>query len=179
MVKYHYQISREGMGGFLCPPGDPHHTHSVRSSNGDDLMSLSSAVDCEWLPVGVVARVRKLLDDAHPVESSGWVEMIYGYFRNMWTSDGQTWGSTTDLISDSSGERPADHHAAVVWIRKWFPSHAPRVDLIANPGKGYGSWPCSKCGTPVQYEASVDALAVFAKRRSGGDICDKGGAHER
>lgn len=78
-------------------------------------------------------------------------------------------------------------HAAVACVRRYFPDHQPRLDLIENPGKGYGSWPCSKCGEKVQYEAKLDAYAIVSTRVSGSGMthwsykteCDKGGKHER
>lgn len=57
-----------------------------------------------------------------------------------------------------------ERHAAVAYIREHFPAHEPRVDLIENPGKGYGSWPCTKCGEKVQYEAKFDAHTVVSTR---------------
>jgi hypothetical protein len=79
-----------------------------------------------------------------------------------------------------------ERHAAVACIRQYFPDHTPRLDLIENPGKGYGSYPCDKCGESVQYEAKFDALAVVSTRLAGSGItqwsyktdCDKGGNHE-
>ncbi|MFD6934688.1 hypothetical protein ACFWAP_00835 [Streptomyces goshikiensis] len=78
-----------------------------------------------------------------------------------------------------------ERHAAVACIREYFPEHEPRLDLIADPSKGYGSWPCSKCGERVQYEAKFDAYAVVTTRLSGSGItqwfygreCTDGGAH--
>ncbi|MER6605726.1 hypothetical protein ABT282_07370 [Streptomyces sp. NPDC000927] len=78
-----------------------------------------------------------------------------------------------------------ERHAAVAHIREYFPDHEPRVDLIENPGKGYGSYPCDKCGEKVQYEAKFDKLAIVSTRasRSGvtqwsyGTECAKGGDH--
>lgn len=59
---------------------------------------------------------------------------------------------------------PPERHAAVALIREYFPDHEPRVDLINNPGKGYGAYPCSKCGEVVQYEARFDAHAILHTR---------------
>lgn len=76
-------------------------------------------------------------------------------------------------------------HAAVTHIRRYVPDHAPRVDLITNPGKGYGSHPCDTCGERVQYEERKDALCVVTTRLSGSGItrwsynetCTNGGPH--
>ena len=74
-------------------------------------------------------------------------------------------------------------HGAVALIREYFPEHAPRLDLIADPGHGYGEWLCDKCGERVQYEARLDALAKPIRSPSFGPTkykteCSKGGAHE-
>jgi hypothetical protein len=78
-----------------------------------------------------------------------------------------------------------ERHLAVLCIREYFPDHEPRLDLIANPGKGYGSYPCTKCGERVQYEARLDKLAVVTTRIVPGEgtvwsrvaECSKGGDH--
>lgn len=74
---------------------------------------------------------------------------------------------------------PPERHLGYLTVKEYFPEHAPRLDLIADPGRGYGSYPCAKCGQRVQYEAREDALCVI----SGGygwkadPVCPKGGAH--
>ncbi|MFK0015707.1 hypothetical protein [Streptomyces sp. NPDC091027] len=60
-----------------------------------------------------------------------------------------------------------ERHSAVRCIREYFPQHKPRVELIENPEKGYGSWPCSKCGKRVQYEARYDKYAFVTSRIDG------------
>lgn len=74
------------------------------------------------------------------------------------------------IVADlSSPPTPMDpeRHAAVACIREYFPGHAPRLDLIADPGDGYGSRTCAACGKRVQYEAKFDALAVVSTRMDG------------
>jgi hypothetical protein len=76
-------------------------------------------------------------------------------------------------------------HLAVMCIRKYFPDHTPRLELIENPGKGYGSYPCVKCGERVQYEAKFDKLTVVSTHMDGRGMtrwtyvteCPKGGDH--
>lgn len=80
-------------------------------------------------------------------------------------------------VAEVRAEMDPERHAAVAFVRKYFPDHEVRLDLIADPGKGSGSYPCTKCGQAVQYEARVDALAVF--RQANGEQCPKGGSHER
>lgn len=76
-------------------------------------------------------------------------------------------------------------HLAVLCIREYFPDHEPRLDLIADPGKGYGAWPCTKCGERVQYEARLDKWAKVTTRMDGTGMthwtrsgeCSEGGDH--
>ena len=76
---------------------------------------------------------------------------------------------------------PAEHHLGYLCVRSYFPDHTPRTDLITDPGKGYGSYPCDKCGKRVQYEARQDALAEVLPggRWSVSTECPAGGKHER
>jgi hypothetical protein len=68
-----------------------------------------------------------------------------------------------------------ERHAAVVFIRRFFPDHVARLDLISNPGRG-GQIPCIKCGARVQYEPSRDKWAQEAE--SGRNFnCPQGGDH--
>lgn len=76
-------------------------------------------------------------------------------------------------------------HLAVLMVRKYFPDHVARLDLIDNPGTAYGSRPCTKCGERVQYEAKFDKLAKITTRVDGtgmthwtyGTECPSGGDH--
>lgn len=78
-----------------------------------------------------------------------------------------------------------NRHLAVLCIRKYFPDHEPRLDLIEDPGKGYGAWPCTKCGETVQYEARLDKWAKVTTRMDGTGMthwtrsgeCSEGGDH--
>lgn len=74
---------------------------------------------------------------------------------------------------------------AVLCIREYFPDHEPRLDLIDDPGKGYGAWPCTKCGEKVQYEARLNKWARVTTRMVGAMThwtrnpqCAEGGDHE-
>lgn len=156
-----------GSGGFLSPPGHPTLTMSVmeyrsmRSREPQSIMSVESVAKGEdgWIPTPVVAYAQEVLDKAATEASERWIRQVYGYFKSMYTPES---GSTnaSDLIVSRDGTLPPERHAAVAFIRRYFPAHAPRTDLIANPGKGYGSYPCVHCGQTVQYEARFDAYAI-------------------
>lgn len=76
-------------------------------------------------------------------------------------------------------------HLAVLCVRGYFPDHEPRLDLIEDPGKGYGMYPCTKCGQKVQYEAKFDKLAIVLTKVVAGrgtvwtyvTECAEGGDH--
>jgi hypothetical protein len=191
MAAEHYKIVKgTGAGGFMSPPGDPAHLYSIESyssnrSNARLTGSYSIESDAEWIPQHIRDRARKILESATRTPSELWIRNVYGYFRNMWTADGRAW-STTDAIKSGRPEgAPIEWHAAVVHVRRHFPDHEPRAELIDDPGNGYGAYPCDKCGQRVQYEAHLDALAVVSTRMSGSGItqwsyvadCPEGGAH--
>jgi hypothetical protein len=112
------RIVAEGMGGFLCPPTHPMHTHSVeldlrKRPEHRGSMSLEAAVDAEWLDdvTRNAARAmlakweRPALDSA---EVQDWIAQVLGYF-NLRTG----------------GEHSDDEHAGVLLIRRYYPEFVP------------------------------------------------------
>lgn len=174
------KVVNNGMGaaGFLCPPGHPSLTYMVEvpRRNDADSYSLTSVLeDPAEFPSAVVKEVRGLLTSAQLVCSEKWVRHVYGYFRNCYSPNG-TVRDVTRMVSTGAPE----HHLAVLTIREYFPDHQPRLDLIDDPGNGYGARPCTKCGQTVQYEARVDAHVVIlpGARWSYNAECPNGGQHE-
>lgn len=166
-----------GMGSFLCPPGHPSHRYGIeeKSSNRHNAYALGSYgldTEAEWIPEGIKRRAAKMLADAQLVESPLWVAHVYGYFRRMYAPDGKIWTDASSLMSGAPGTYPDDWHAGGVHVRKYFPEHVTRVDLIADPGRGYGSYPCVHCGHTVQYDARYDAYAVFGHDAACADSTD-------
>lgn len=160
----------QGQGGFLSPPGHPDHEYVIegrrpRAREADVYTGVGSVLSSpDEYPPHVVRMAQRVMDKAELICSDRWVRMVYGYMRTMyvpWTEDDRA----DKLLRDPLGHMPASRHAAVRVIRRYFPDHEPRVDLIKNPGKGYGSWPCIHCGQRVQYEARADALAVVVPGR--------------
>jgi hypothetical protein len=182
----------QGMGNFMAPPGHPDHFYEVRGywprddrpvniarrREADSYGSLSSVLDDDGsgYPAGVRDQARRIRDRAELVCSEMWVRQVYGYFRNSYSPDG-----SDENVSSAVSTGPAERHLGYLCVRSYFPDHTPRLDLIANPGKGYGSWPCTKCGKPVQYEAQHDALAevLSVGRWAVSTECSAGGKHER
>jgi hypothetical protein len=190
-----WKIERDGgSGGFMNPPGDPAHTYSVveYSSSRHNArmlasMNLESAATEDYVPEHIRKRAAEILATATRIPSELWVQSVYGYFRGMYAPNGETWTNAGDLLSAREADQPypAEWHAGYVWVKKFFPDHEPRTDLIADSGKGYGSYACVKCGERVQYEARLDALAIVSTRLSGSGItqwsyiteCTTGGVH--
>lgn len=160
-----------GMGGFLCPPGHPDHTHAVRNNRSGAMMSVTDAATHRGLPRDVREAAQKLLDAAELRCSPLWVRFIYGWQRGMWTPTGTMWESTKELTTRVG---PTGRHAAVVFIRQFFPDHRPDSALIVDPGRVFGEQTCRKCGDQVQYDPGVDG---FKRHGHTTPDCRQGGQH--
>jgi hypothetical protein len=183
-----YRINRDGwgMGGFLCPPGHWNHFYVLEEYTSPRGRKVIGSFQLEYVfdvaahaDSGIKTQALRIMTDAPLADSDLWERYVYGYYRNMYLpEDGSL--RADDLIRDSEHSLPAERHAAVASIRQYFPGHQPRLDLITDPGTGYGSWPCSKCGLRVQYEAREDALCVVRNTGPGwvrDPVCDHGGPH--
>lgn len=163
-------------GSFLCPPGHPTHFHGIEAgprNNPNLIAGLDYALRNEYgdVPDRVRDQVQKLYDEATPVCSELWMAHVYAYFRNCYSPDGIVRDVSELLIGAHAG--PPEHHAGYLMVKQYFPDHQVRQDLIDNP-HGYGSQPCTKCGTRLQYEARVDA---FAEAITAKLDCPFGGHH--
>jgi hypothetical protein len=134
-------IVNEGLGGFLDPPTYPTHTKSVefdlrRRRENRGYMSLSSAVESEWLDDAVRAFAKQILDDwvRPPIESpkiQDWIRQVLGYFKNCWKGEGsepQCW-QVSNLVTLEKDYLPGRigllDHAGVHLIRKFYPDFLP------------------------------------------------------
>ncbi len=88
-MKTEFVIVREGMGGFVNPPGHAEHSYSVREFNVHgsrreySSMSLAYAAGDEtpWVPEHIKERCRRLLQK-HPGEYiEEWERTVYSYFK--------------------------------------------------------------------------------------------------
>jgi hypothetical protein len=182
-----YAIShdRHGSGGFLCPPGHWNHEYTLngyysgrRKANPDSISGIEYALEDEsGASESVKDRVRRIMDAATLTDSDMWERSVYGYFRSSYAPEDMD-RNVSRSITDVSHSIAPERHLAVLCIREYFPDHEPRLDLIADPGKGYGSYPCAKCGEQVQYEARFDALAFVKPYGGYGTTCPRGGKHE-
>lgn len=174
-----------GYGSFLVPPGHPDHLYEVRDGRGGDhhVCTISYAAthnvsSSERVSARIRQQARLLLADVKPVWSELWCRCIYGYFKNCYLGpDGET--DAGKLLVKPADVLPfdlytPDRHAATAYIRRYFPDHQPRLDLIANPGKGYGRYPCLFCHQIVQYEERADGHVTS---RHASPSCPIGGRH--
>lgn len=94
------RVVKEGMGGFLNPPGHPEHDYHVqtdlrRRPENRGGMSLSTAVDCDYLDAGTRAAARAKLAqwaaNKQPLESpevQAWIRQVLGYFAGAYRRAG-------------------------------------------------------------------------------------------
>lgn len=182
MSTYRIVKNGKGLGGFLCPPGHWNHTYvanEYRSGHDKEepsgIFSLDSVMDQDTVfPVSIRNQVQKIMDQSTLILSEKWVRYVYGFFVGIYVPESGD-RKASELIC-SHTPVPGLVHAATAHIRDFFPDHQPREDLITYPGKGYGSWPCVKCGQKVQYEPRLDAHVVSGMGESGVD-CPEGGKH--
>lgn len=178
-----WRINKDGrgMGGLMCPPGHWNHLYMVerwvggRTQDYEGWANLDQAVDDTSLPATIRGQARRIRETTELVCSERWLRHTYGYFRNCYAPEDLD-RNVSNAIIPKAGEEipPPERHLAVLCVRAHFPEHEPRLDLIADPGRGYGSWACTKCDQPVQYEARWDKLVVYPT----GLECPKGGDHE-
>lgn len=169
----YYKIKGEGASGFLCPPGHYNHTHSLWEYNGPrgrteiGIFGLDYIDDEHADPSPEIrAQVERIRKATKLVASEAWVRMVYGYFKTMYLPESGS-RNVSDLLARPSNDLPPERHAAVHMTREYFPDHEPRVDLIANPGQGYDTWPYTRCGERVRYEPRFDALTKVTTRMDG------------
>lgn len=129
-----------GMGGFLNPPTHPEHTNSVeidldKRKENRGCMSLSAAVECEWLSDTTRAWAKELLDgwkkpNINSPEVKKWIRQVLGYFKNCYKGAGEEpecWhaGKLDIVPEDSLQLHPIDEHAGVHFIRQYYPEYVP------------------------------------------------------
>jgi hypothetical protein len=139
------RIVNRGMGGFLNPPGHPERSFSVetdlqgRPENRGGL-SLSSAIECEWLSLETRSAAARVLKEwsrpwigAEDVQA--WILQVLGYFKNCYQSPSGSWNASDLFIGDGDGHE--DQHAGVHLIRKYYPEFVPTTAqfLAARWGK--------------------------------------------
>jgi len=151
-------VDGDGMGGFMDPPGALTHTLYVREWRGsrsecyETAMAIDSALSESYVPAVIKRAIRRELAKAEPpVADEAWIERTYAYYKNCYSPDGIDRNVSHCLIvaptPDGFGyvvgtfgrdgwmeNRPSpETHLAVLAIRKHFPDHEPRVDLIETP----------------------------------------------
>lgn len=131
-------IIYSGMGGFLKPPTHPEHTHSVRENGGS--MSLSVAVECEYLDDAVKNEAKKLLNewqapDINSPEIKEWIYEILGYFNHCYSKGGinRSVNDGMEIIeADPFKSKIIDRHLGVIMIREYYPKYTPTKEDFKN-----------------------------------------------
>lgn len=139
MKKEKGRIRRKGMGGFLNPPTHPEHAMSVetdliRRPENRGSMSLTAAVDAEWLDDATRASAKRILEawQSPPIESpevQEWILKVLGYFKGCWKGDGpapECWNVQNLRMGKGAGPgADLTHHAGVHLIRKYYSDFLP------------------------------------------------------
>lgn len=135
-----YYVEDSGMGGFLNPPGDAEHDfHLVVRAGGREVGggSLRYMLQQDQLPAVVRDAIERLLAE-HPGErTEEWVASVYRHFAHCYSPDGINRNVGDCVIYshrngnyDSEQHANPERHLAVLFIRTFDPTHAPRLDLI-------------------------------------------------
>lgn len=160
-MTYDFRLVRNGrgMGSFLDPPNSPQAEYEVlgwysahRTREPDCSMSLEAALADPDVPEGMKRRIRELFTNADMQPTEEWLSQVYGYFKNCYSPDGEDRNVSNCLIvtPDPDGgyklgtfgrdghvdePPPIETSLAVMHVRKWFPDHEPRPDLLVS-----GQW---------------------------------------
>ncbi len=136
------KIKHGGAGGFLNPPTHPEHSLHVMSTYGDTFfMSLSSAVDEEWLDDETRDEARRILKAWNPLpldheDVKAWIYQVLGYFRNCYKGEGPKPWNVSNLRMrpklDPMRFITWILHAGVHFIRQYYPHYKPTENDFAN-----------------------------------------------
>jgi hypothetical protein len=137
-----------GMGGFLNPPGHPEHTSHVetdleRRPDNRGALSLSAAVDCEWIVPGIRNEAKRKLDEwsanrpaLDSVEVQAWVRQVLGYFKGCYGDPNKNgdirWNASELIIDKRDPLSNTDDHAGVRAIRQYYPEFTPTAEHFAQ-----------------------------------------------
>jgi len=151
-TKQKSRIIREGMGGFLCPPGHPMHDWHVeaglrRKPENRDLYSLKAAIKCEQLDDATRVAARTLLAtweaNKLPLTNAAvqdWILQVLGYFHGCYCrgdgSQEEDWHAGNVVIPGWGGQAnkplPVERHVGVHHIRKYYPEYVPTAAHFAG-----------------------------------------------
>lgn len=129
------RIRKQGMGGFLNPPGHADREYAVEEYDGTELigaMSLSYAAGTgtgTWVPEDIKTRCRKLLAEMPGTYTDAWEREVYTYFAHCYSPDGVERNVSKCVIDLTDALNP-EHHLAYLHVRGFFPGAKPRLDLI-------------------------------------------------
>ena len=143
------KIVSGGAGQFLDPPNYPTHFRHVatdcnRHKVNRGSMSLTYAIDCNWLPIELRSRCKSIIASWHernPVfdrdnaEMLDWMHSVLGYFRNCWLDPrlidngpgGREFARKCDNLIIDPEDTPQDITLmrGVDHVREFFPDFTP------------------------------------------------------
>lgn len=150
------QMASGGMGAFLNPPTHPDHTHHLetdlkRRKWNRGSMSLSYALECDYISDGMKRRITKMYENWHnekpaidTPEIKDWICNVLGYFRHCYSPDGINRNSDSCLIWIAKNEkytygekwqhfkRDNNNHLGVMHIREFYPDYKPAASDFRN-----------------------------------------------
>lgn len=140
MKKTNGYLSKSGCGGFLNPPTHPEHDYSITGK--DFAISLTSAVESDWLNDDTRKVAKNLLDSwkapaIELPEIQEWILKVLGYFKGCYKVSGNSapdcWNANK-LIVDSKLNplTNCNRHAGVNLIRKFYPAFIPTAKHFQN-----------------------------------------------
>ena len=143
------RIVKEGMGGFLNPPTHPEHYFHVqvdlrRRPENRGGMSLTAAIEAEWLDGLIKSQARSMLENWKPLplehaDVQDWIHRVLGYFKRCYRNpnlpEPEFWHADKMLITsepENHGLHNIDDHAGVHLIRKYYPGFVPTLDNMLS-----------------------------------------------
>ena len=133
MEKSRAKIKSGGHGGFLNPPTHPEHDYHVESTKKDDFsISLSSAVETDWIIDSVREKAKEMLDawvrpDIDSDEVQDWIHQVLGYFENCYSPDGINRNAGNCKITHGNPfEIGIMRHLGVLFILQYYPEYEPK-----------------------------------------------------
>lgn len=150
-----------GQGSFLDPPNYPTHKFGISSRfRSQDIVSFSKEEPQFKEQLKPYLKFDKLPEN-HP-EVQKWIKQHYSYFKNSYSKNGIN-RNVNDAIINEKDELPNNHHLAFLAVRKFYPNHKPRKDLIKSKAWVWGN-------PKAEYKKIVKPIKVTEHKRNGSRV---------
>lgn len=137
-----YYLVDNGMGGAFNPPQDAEHNYSIAEFRGGHEVggySLSGAIDSQWMPQQVKFVAARTLKQHKGIITEDWIQSVYKYFAHCYSKDGQDRNVSNSVTfgkfwnnAEQEKDYPAEYHLAYLFVKKFDPTHTPRLDLMGR-----------------------------------------------